>query len=187
MVQLPVPTDGYQSPRELLGQLAAHVGTRRAALLCAEVLADDDPHEHADTVLFLGGPAGRSLLDGGTSWKPYWSRVWGARGLLYVWDEESPFVAETVLDRVADDHWRVAEMCLKVCARRDLACGDDAARLATHDLPRVRATAARALGAAGDTEHVAAVRLLLEDGSEEVRGAAGRALERMEARLDLGA
>src|SRR6185295_9238725 len=94
---LPTPPEHRQSPRELLGFLEAHVGTRRAAVLCAEVLGDDDPHDHAETVLFLGGAGGRDVLDGGQSWKPYWARVWGARGLLYVWDDSC---APVVLDRL---------------------------------------------------------------------------------------
>lgn len=180
-VQLPTPPGHYQSPRELLALLEAHVGTRQAAVLCAEVLAEDDPHEHAATVLFLGGRAGRSVLEGG-SWKPYWARVWGARGLLYVWDESA---THAVLDRLRDEHWRVAEMCLKVAARRELPCGDEAALLTTHELPRVRATAARALGVCGDIEHLTAARVLLRDSSEQVRRAAARTMERMEGRLDL--
>jgi hypothetical protein len=178
---LPERPAGQPHPRDLLALLEAHVGTAAAAGLCANVLAVDDPHEHPDTVLFLGGPAGRSVLEDGTSWKPYWTRVWGARGLLYVWDDP---VAPVVLDRLRDEHWRVAEMCLKVSALRELPCGDDAVRLSAHDLPRVRAAAARALGSCGDVEHLPAVHELLEDPEEDVRRAAGRALERMEARLD---
>jgi hypothetical protein len=179
---LPERPSGRPAPRALLALLADHVGVAAAAGLCADVLAADDPHEHAATVLFLGGPAGRSLLEDGTSWKPYWARVWGARGLLYVWDEPA---GPVVLGRLGDEHWRVAEMCLKVSAVRGLPCGDDAVRLGTHELARVRVTAARALGACGDTEHVAAVRALTEDPDEAVRRAAGRALERMAARLDM--
>ena len=179
---LPTPPEHRQSPRELLGLLEAHVGTRRAAVFCAEVLGDDDPHDHAETVLFLGGAGGRDVLDGGRSWKPYWARVWGARGLLYVWDD---CCAPVVLDRLRDEAWRVAEMCLKVSVKRELPCGDDAARLAAHDLPRVRATAARALGRCGDTEHRDALLDLLDDPDEQVRRAAGRARERMERRLDV--
>jgi HEAT repeat protein len=171
------------APRETLALLESRVGTARAAMLCAELLAADDPHEHAETVELLGGPAGRSLLEDGTSWKPYWARVWAARGLLYVWDDAA---AVAVLDGLSDEHWRVAEMCLKVCARRDLPGGDGAARLAGHDLPRVRAAAARVLAVAGDTEHLATVRALADDPAEEVRRAAARALDRLAERLDLG-
>src|SRR3954451_3331676 len=182
MASLPTPPQRRLSPRELLARLEAQVGTVPAARLCAEVLASDDPHEHAEAVLFLGGDAGRSVLEGSSSWKPYWSRVWGARGLLYVWAEDA---APAVLDRLGDEHWRVAEMCLKVSTRRELPCGDDAVRLSVHELPRMRATAARALGACGDTEHVDTVRDLLDDDSEQVRRAAASALDRLTARLDV--
>jgi HEAT repeat protein len=121
-------------------------------------------------------------LDGGPSWKAWWARVWAARGLLYVRDDTA---GPAVLDRLDDGAWRVAEMCLKVSARRELPCGDGAARLGTHDLPRVRATAARALGTCGDSEHLAAVRLLLDDPDADVRRAATRAVEHLEQRLDL--
>ncbi len=182
MDRLPAPPAERVTPRELLGLLEARVGTARAAALCADVLGAADPHEHAEMVVFLGGPAGEALLAGSPSWQEYWAPVWGARGLLYVWDESA---APAVLAGLRHDAWRVAEMCLKVSARHGLACGDEAVRLAGHDLPRVRATAMRALGACGDTEHLDAVRAGLEDEAEEVRRAAARALERMESRLDL--
>jgi HEAT repeat protein len=181
MAGLPERPAGHPHPRDLLALLEARVGAATAARLCADVLAADDPHDHPEMVLFLGGPAGRSVLEDGTSWKPYWTRSWAARGLLYVWDDP---VAPVVLDRLRDEHWRVAEMCLKVSALRELPCGDEAVRLSGHELPRVRAAAARAVGACGDTEHRAALDDLALDPSEEVRRAAGRALERMEARLD---
>lgn len=176
------PSGARPSPRDLLARLEADVGTAQAATLCAELLTADDPRDHAATVEYLGGAAGRSLVEDGRTWKPYWARVWAARGLLYVWDD---LAAPAVIDGLADEHWRVAEMCLKVCARRELPCGEDGVRLAAHDMPRVRAAAVRALGAAGDTEHVAAVRELTDDPADDVRRAASRALERMAARLDL--
>jgi len=182
MVTLPTRPQPRPSPRELLGLLEAHVGTHRAALLCADVLASDDPHEHPDTVLFLGGDAGRSVLEDGTSWKPYWTRVWGARGLLYVWADE---VAPVVLERLGDEHWRVAEMCLKVSTKRELPCGEDAVRLSAHELSRVRSAAARALGSCGDSEHLDALRELVDDEAEEVRRAAARAVVHLEKRLDV--
>ena len=181
MTPLPTPVE-REPPRERVRRLEERLGTRGAALLCAEVLEDDDPHAHAETVRYLGGDAGRSLLVDGTSWKPYWARVWGARGLLYVWDDD---VAPAVLHRLRDEHWRVAEMCLKVCVRRELPCGDDAARLSAHELPRVRAAAARALAVSGDTEHLDALRALLEDDSADVRRAAARAWDQLARRLDL--
>ena len=179
---LPARPEGRPSPRDLLAWLESHLGTAGAARVCADLLEADDPHDRSEELLFLGGDAGRSILEDGTSWKPYWALVWAARGLLYVWDD---FAGPVVLERLGDEHWRVAEMCLKVCALRELPCGDDAVRLAAHDLPRVRAAAARALGAGGDVEHLGAVRDLLDDADEDVRRAAARALERAEARLDV--
>jgi HEAT repeat protein len=77
-------------------------------------------------------------------------------------------------------------MCLKVAARRELAeAADSAVPLASHDLPRVRASALRTLGRVGDTEHVPPVRSALGDTDSQVRRAAALALERMVARLDL--
>ena len=182
MGELPTRAPGHPSPRDLLARLAAHVGEARAAQLCAELLAAQEPGEHPETLLYLGGDAGRSVLEGGGGWQPYWSRVWGARGLLYVWDDSA---AGAVLDGLDDPAWRVAEMCLKVAARRGLPAGDAAVRLADHELPRVRAAAMRALGAAGDVEHVEAAYAATSDEAEEVRRAAARALEHMSARLDL--
>ncbi|MGN6575261.1 MAG: hypothetical protein ACTHKG_06215, partial [Nocardioides sp.] len=136
MGRLPDPPAERETPRDLLARLAAHTGEARAAELCAELLEADSPGDHEETLLFLGGAAGRAVLAGTGGWKPYWARVWGARGLLYVWDDRA---APAVLAGLADPAWRVAEMCLKVSARRDLPCGDEAVRLARHELPRVRA------------------------------------------------
>ncbi len=77
-------------------------------------------------------------------------------------------------------------MCLKVATRHEVGgAGDGAARLAGHELPRVRAQAMRTLGAVGDTEHVDAVRAALDDEAPDVRRQAARALERLAERLDL--
>jgi HEAT repeat protein len=62
---------------------------------------------------------------------------------------------------------------------------EGAGGLAAHTLPRVRAAALRTLGVAGDTEHLPVVQRALDDAVEEVRRAAGLALERMVRRLDL--
>ena len=87
---------------------------------------------------------------------------------------------------LADEHWRPAEMCLKVATRHAVAgAGDGAAALAGHPLPRVRAEALRTLGACGDTEHVDVVSDLLDDPEAQVRRQAARALDRLATRLDL--
>jgi HEAT repeat protein len=177
---LPPPRDLEALPRDLLAELAALVGEREAARRCADLLGGDDPAEHADLLPHLAGRPGAGYF--GNGWAGYWPRVWGARGLLYVWHDDA---TGAVLAGLRDEAWRVAEMCLKVSALRELPAGDDAVRLAEHELPRVRAAAMRALATAGDVEHVDAAREALEDESEEVRRAAHRALETMRTRLDL--
>ena len=53
-----------------------------------------------------------------------------------------------------------------------------------HDLPRVRAAAVRAVGAAGEYEHADAIRPLANDPDQTVRAAVERALAKLEDRLD---
>jgi HEAT repeat protein len=100
-----------------------------------------------------------------------------------VWDDSA---TDAVVQGLTDQHWRPAEMCLKVAARHDVAgTGAGAAALADHDLPRVRAQAMRALAVAGDSEHVVVVRDHLSDEDEGVRRQAARALDVLERRLGL--
>ena len=101
----------------------------------------------------------------------------------HVWDDSA---SGAIVRGLSDEHWRPAEMCLKVAARHEVAgTGDGAAALAGHDLARVRAQAMRALAVTGDTEHVSLVRDHLDDEDAEVRRQAARALDALERRLDL--
>jgi HEAT repeat protein len=73
----------------------------------------------------------------------YWLRVWGARGLLWAWDDSATDAIRVALD---DPHWRVREMAAKVIARHKV--GDllePVAELRDDPVPRVRAAAARAV------------------------------------------
>ncbi len=56
--------------------------------------------------------------------------------------------------------------------------------LLDHELPRVRAVAVRAIGVAGEAEHVPAVAALRDDEDPSVRAAVERALDRLVRRLD---
>src|SRR6478609_1918139 len=113
----------------------------------------------------------------------YWSRVWAARTLLYVWTEPS---GPDVVAALGDPAWRVREMCAKVAARWEVGpAAETCADLVTTDaVPRVRAAAARVLGAVGEAEGADALHEAVDDPDESVRTSAARALSTLERRLD---
>ena len=119
--------------------------------VCVSLMEGAPREHHLDVLPWLTGhdwSEGQPVRDP-ESWHDYWLRTWGARGLLHVWDDDA---TDAVVAGLADEHWRPAEMCLKVAARHEVAgTGDGAAALAEHELPRVRAAAMRALAVAGDT------------------------------------
>ena len=167
---------------ELITGLAERIGVPAFVAVCTDLLGGADREQYVEELRSLTGhdwQPGDDVLDREV-WHDYWVRTWGARGLLHVWDDSA---TAAVLAGLADEHWRPAEMCLKVAARHDVAgAGDAAALLLGHELPRVRAQALRALAVAGDTQHAEAVRHRLEDGDEQVRTQAERALKRMARR-----
>jgi hypothetical protein len=168
---------------ELIPELAVRLGVPRFVAVCTGLMAGADREDHLDELRSLTGHDPVEIVLDRAAWPDYWVRTWGARGLLHVWDDAA---TDAVVRGLADEHWRPAEMCLKVAARHVVAgTGDGAAALADHDLPRVRAQAMRALAVTGDTEHVAGVRDRLADEDEAVRRQASRAVSAMEQRLDL--
>jgi len=171
--------------KELIVELADRLGRDEFTAVCVDLMRGAPRERHVDALPWLTGhdwSTGEPVRDP-TTWHDYWLRTWGARGLLHVWDDAATSAVVAGLD---DEHWRPAEMCLKVVAAHDVAgAGDGAAGLADHELPRVRAAAIRALGVAGDTEHVGVVREHLDDPDEAVRRAAARAEDQLKHRLDL--
>ena len=162
---------------ELIADLAARLGVPRFVAVCTDLMAGADREEYVEELRSLTGHdwhPGDGVFDR-DAWQDYWVRTWGARGLLHVWDD---IATDAVVRGLADEHWRPAEMCLKVAARHEVAgTGDGAAALADHELPRVRAQAMRALAVTGDSEHLAVVRDRLDDEDAEVRKQAARALD----------
>ena len=106
--------------------------------LLVGAVADDE------LVMALGGPHARRVLDLGPDRdQRYWLRVWAARGLLWVWDDNG---LEAVRHALGDPAWRVREMATKVVVRHLL--GDlliAVAELRADPVPRVRAVADRAV------------------------------------------
>jgi HEAT repeat protein len=177
------PRHGEASVRDTVLALAAREGEVAVVDVCATLLGGAPPETWPSAAAELSGHQGSVEDVRASGFKDYWWRTWGARGLLYVWADSA---SEAVILGLDDEHWRPAEMCLKVAARRELAeAAEGAVRLSGHPLPRVRAAALRLLGVTGDTEHVSVARAALDDDDLQVRRAAGLALERMVARLDL--
>jgi hypothetical protein len=170
---------------QLISGLAARLGVPRFVAVCTDLMAGADREEYVEELRSLTGHAwhpGDGVFDRET-WQDYWVRTWGARGLLHVWDDSA---TDAVVRGLADEHWRPAEMCLKVAARHEVAgTGDGAAALGGHELPRVRAQVMRALAVTGDSEHLGVLREHLDDEDAEVRKQAARALDALERRLDL--
>jgi hypothetical protein len=112
----------------------------------------------------------------------YWIRVWAARAFLYIWRDD---VVDALLVAAADPAWRVREHVARITAQRELGQLVDALLpMLDHELPRVRAAAVRAIGAAGEFEHLEAVQKLADDPDNSVRAAVERAVERLAKRLD---
>jgi len=164
------------SPAERIAKVVAELGEddviARATALIAGLNAGEE------FLLAVGGRHAQGILDGAPAL--YWPEVWGARTFLYVWNDSA---APAVLAGLGNQAWRVREMSAKVVARRELAYPDEVAVLATDEVARVRAQAARALGEIGTADSVDVLRSLLKDSEIEVRREAGGALKKLRAKL----
>ena len=170
---------------ELIAVLAGRIGLPAFVSVCVDLLGGAPRERYVDELRSLTGRdwAPSSRMFDRESWGDFWVRSWGARGLLHVWHDSA---TAAIVAGLADEHYRPAEMCLKVSARHAVAgAGDGAVLLAAHALPRVRAQAMRCLAVVGDTEHVAVVDEALGDAHPDVRRQAGRAREALTRRLDL--
>ncbi|QDP94673.1 hypothetical protein FOE78_00950 [Microlunatus elymi] len=113
----------------------------------------------------------------------YWPRVWAARSLLHQW---SPLAEPAIVSGLADDHWRVREMCAKVAARHDLAAAAEgcATLVVRDDTARVRLAAITVLSRLGEAEHAAALVTATSDPDRKFADAATTAVTAMVERLD---
>lgn len=123
---------------ERLRAQVAREGERTVALRAAALLGGG--YEGESFLLVVGGEHADGVLKGAPSL--YWPELWGARALLYVWDDAA---ADAVVAGLANPAWRVREMCARVCTERILGGQKKLARLTTDEHPRVRAAGARAL------------------------------------------
>lgn len=130
------------TPRQSVERECARRGNAAVVSGCVALLEGRaaDP----ELLVALGGPPARWAVTGGRGGPAYWSRVWGARGLLWAWDDSAH---EAALAALTDDAWRVREMAAKVALRHEL--GDAIPTLADLEardpVARVRTAARRAL------------------------------------------
>ena len=177
-----------ESPREVVRAACAEYGEDSVIDWCIAFLTGDISGEDAygadlpKLVAITGraNPGGWSAPVDPVNY--YWVRVWAVRVLLYVWRDEA---VDALQIAAADPAWRVREHVARITAQRELGQLVEALLPGlTHELPRVRAVTARAVGAAGEAEHAEALQDLLNDRDTTVRAAAENALARLEARLD---
>jgi hypothetical protein len=169
-----VPLDA--SPGDRIALAVEKFGERDVADRAAALLTGTNEGE--EFLLWVGGRHARGVLDGAPPL--YWPEVWGARTLLYAWDDAA---AAAVRAGLANEAWRVREMCCRVVAARELPFGADLLPLLTDEVARVRANASRALGVVGDYDQAVEVKKLVRDQELDVRKQAGAALTVLRARL----
>lgn len=134
-------------------------------------------NEGEDFLLYVGGEHAQGILDGAPPL--YWPELWGTRALLYVWNDSA---SDAITAALGNQAWRVREMGARVAAVRALPVAADLVALTTDDVARVRAAAARALGAVGSADHADALRTLLTDPQIDVRRGAQQGLDVLRSR-----
>jgi hypothetical protein len=165
-----VPVDLPIAPR--LAAAVERFGEPTVVLRSLSLIAGNN--EGDEFLLYLGGDHARGILNGAPPL--YWPELWGTRALLYVWDDSAALAVSAALENQA---WRVREMATRVAATRGLPVIEQLTTLLTDDVPRVRAAAARALGALGGAEQIDAIRPLLKDGEIDVRRGAQQAIDQL--------
>lgn len=126
------------SPRASIAGACRTHGHQAVVDGCLALLGGDDAD--AGLVRALGGPRAARFLDAPPE-QQYWLRVWALRGLLWAWDERA---TDAVVAALADEHWRVREMAVKVVARHQV--DTTLVRLKDDPNDRVRAAVGKALG-----------------------------------------
>jgi hypothetical protein len=153
---------------QAITDLGEEAVVERAIALLAGFNAGDD------FLLIAGGLHAQGVLDGAPPL--YWPEVWGARVLLYAWNDTAK---DAVLAGLQNRAWRVREMCCRVAAARHLPASEQLHELLTDDTARVRAAAARALGDVGSADDAEVLSNLFRDPEIDVRRAAQQAIAKL--------
>lgn len=154
------------------------LGVDTVVLRSLSLLAGNNEGE--EFLLVVGGEHAQGILDGAPVL--YWPELWGTRALLYVWNDSAIAGVTAALQNQA---WRVREMATRVTATRGLTLQVEITALLTDEVARVRAAAARALGAIGDDLEV--IRPLLKDPEIEVRRGAQQGIDAIRKRRPVAA
>ncbi len=180
MSDSPIRLGGSPAERVALG--VQRWGEQRFVELCVELQRTMSWRDEPDLLSYIAGLHGRRFVEFGPGRQGYWLRTWPLRAFLYAWTDDA---APTVLAALADEHWRVREMAGKVAVRREIGeAADGAYRLLNDPIARVRAAAARVIGAVGEAEHADRLRQLTLDPDTAVADQAERALVTLAERLD---
>jgi hypothetical protein len=164
------------------------IGRREVASWCAGLLNTTIRYDDPDypNLTWLGGAHAASLSQRNafeSRNQDYWPRVWGARGLLHVWD---PDAKGAVIRALSDPAWRVREMSAKIVRTQELADAEQELTVLVVDpVPRVRAAALLALARVGEYEHARVIDRARRDASPVVRRSGAKALQELSSRLDL--
>ncbi|RFA14992.1 hypothetical protein B7R22_07605 [Subtercola boreus] len=161
-----------------LDEAVAREGAAKVARRATSLLAGG--YEGEEFLLVVGGSHAEGIVGGAPAL--YWPEVWGARTLLYVWDDAA---APTVIAALTNQSWRVREMAARVCAARGVGTARDLVKLTTDENARVRAAAARAIAAVGEAPSIQSLEAMLRDRDKDVRRAAQQSIETLRARLDV--
>lgn len=135
-------------------------------------------NEGKEFLLIVGGEHAQGILDGAPVL--YWPELWGTRALLHAWNDSA---ADAVRSALSNQAWRVREMATRVVATRRVDAREQLVKLLADETPRVRASAARALGTVGTADDVEAMSALVKDEDIEVRRSAQQAVEALRKRL----
>src|SRR4051812_12705141 len=129
------------APRESIEAECARRGTPELVRGCIRLVQGQDVD--AGLMMALGGPAAGKFLNGRPHSDRYWLRVWGLRGLFWVWEESATPAVQTAL---ADESWRVREMAARVVGKRSIGEAASAVvQLRADPVARVRTAAERAV------------------------------------------
>ena len=129
------------TPRQSIAIECTHHGKAPLVDACIALMGGDDVDIRLIEV--LAGPGAAGWVAGTGETNRYWLRVWGARGLLWAWDERA---TDAIRAGLADPAWRVREMSAKVIAKHlvgDLL--EAVAELRRDPVLRVRTAADRAV------------------------------------------